>query len=61
MVAVKGTNARRFAAFRTTEKANRYQNVAYEQYQPVGDYSLTSEGTLLYDAPAGSVTTFFAK
>ncbi|GAA4451307.1 hypothetical protein GCM10023189_13180 [Nibrella saemangeumensis] len=61
VVSVKGTNARRFAAFRTTEKADRYQNVAYEQYQGIGDYNLTNEGTLLYDAPAGSVTTFFAK
>lgn len=60
-VAIKGTNAKTFTAFRTTEKADRYQNVAYEQYKAIGEVTVNADGTLVYDAPAGSVTTFFGK
>jgi hypothetical protein len=59
VVAVKGTGRRSFQAFRTTEKADRYTNTAYEQYKSIGAYAVDKEGNLLYESPPGSVTTFF--
>jgi hypothetical protein len=48
-VAVKGTTARAFSAYRTSLS---------ESYQPVGDLPLV-DGTVSYTAPNQSVTTFF--
>lgn len=51
-VSVKGSSATSFAAFRTTEDEQ-------ERYAAIGDFPL-KDGAVLYEAPAGSVTTFFA-
>lgn len=51
-VSVKGSSATSFAAFRTTEDEQ-------ERYAAIGDFPL-QDGAVLYDAPGGSVTTFFA-
>lgn len=60
-ISVKGTSAKTFTAFRTTEKADHYQHVAQERYLAIGDFSLDARGISFYEMPAGSVTTFFAK
>ncbi|RIV18011.1 hypothetical protein DYU11_30175 [Fibrisoma montanum] len=60
VIALKGTGAKTFTGFRTTEKADRYQNIAEETYKAIGNVSVNAEGNLVYEAPAGSVTTFFA-
>lgn len=60
-VTIKGTGSKAFDAYRTTEKAQRTQNVAYEEYAAIGDVSVGPEGVLYYEVPAGSVTTFFGK
>jgi hypothetical protein len=52
-VTVHGTSAKTFAAFRTTEDEK-------DKYASVGHFQL-NDGTITYDAPAGSVTTFFAR
>jgi hypothetical protein len=52
-IKVKGTSASSFAACRTTEDG-------HHQYAGAGTFSL-EEGALVYDAPGGSVTTFFAE
>lgn len=52
-LAFKGTSARAFTAYRTT-------NDDKERYASVGRQSLQG-GALVYEAPAGSVTTFFAE
>lgn len=59
IVDVKGFQSKTFNAYRTTEKADRYQNTGYELYKSIGNFSLNNEGRLVYTAPAGSVTTFF--
>lgn len=51
-VRVKGSNAKLFTAFRTTEDGN-------DQYTGLGNFTVT-DGAMLYEAPGGSVTTFFA-
>lgn len=52
-LAPKGTAARIFSAYRTT-------NDDRERYASLGRHTV-HDGALLYDAPAGSVTTFFAE
>jgi hypothetical protein len=52
-LAVQGTKAAAFHAFRTTEDEN-------DKYSDVGAVPLQN-GALMYQAPAGSVTTFFAR
>ena len=52
-IEVKGSAYQRFEAYRTT-------NDESDLYSPIGDFSLENN-TLLFDAPAGSVTTFFGK
>jgi hypothetical protein len=52
-VTVKGSSAKLFAAFRTTEDEQ-------DRYAAIGDFPL-QDGAVLYEAPGGSVTTFFAK
>jgi O-glycosyl hydrolase len=51
-VRVKGSDAKAFAAFRTTEDGK-------DQYVDAGDFTM-QDGALFYEAPGGSVTTFFA-
>ena len=50
---ISGTTARVFQAFRTTEDET-------DLYAPAGRHEL-SDGAIVYEAPAGSVTTFFAE
>jgi hypothetical protein len=52
-IEVKGSAYQRFGAFRTT-------NDEKDLYSPIGDFSLENN-TILFDAPAGSVTTFLGK
>jgi hypothetical protein len=52
-VHVKGTEATAFEGFRTTEDEQ-------DLYAPIGTLKI-KDGALLCEAPAGSVTTFFAK
>lgn len=52
-VRVKGSDAKSFDAFRTTEDGK-------DKYAGIGEFAV-NEGALAFDAPAGSVTTFFAK
>lgn len=52
-ISVKGSQYPAFEAFRTTEEGD-------ERYHPAGIYTI-SDGKLYYDAPPGSVTTFFGK
>lgn len=49
---LKGSTASSFSAFRTTEDGK-------DQYAALGDQPV-KDGALFYEAPAGSVTTFFA-
>jgi len=51
-VHVKGTAADVFRAFRTTEDEK-------DLYRELGEYAV-EDGAIVYDAPTGSVTTFFA-
>lgn len=57
---VKGTSAKKFKAFRTTENVNRYKNISIEDYYSIGEFEVKN-GIIEYTAPAGSVTTFFAE
>lgn len=50
-VRLSGTGARAFAAFRTADR---------EAYAPAGEHTV-ADGVLTYEAPDGSVTTFFAR
>ncbi|MFO7933478.1 MAG: hypothetical protein R6U78_05285 [Bacteroidales bacterium] len=60
-VTVKGTRDTVFEAFRTTKSpgTDDVDHIA-EKYAPLGGFTL-QDGMLIYDAPAGSVTTFFEK
>lgn len=51
-VRVKGGSAKFFTAFRTTEDGK-------DKYANLGNYTV-QDGAVLYEAPGGSVTTFFA-
>jgi hypothetical protein len=50
VVAVKGTNAKKFKAFRTGNN---------EKYTEIGEFAITS-GEIVYSAPMNSATSFFA-
>lgn len=50
-IRLSGTSARAFAAFRTSD---------HEAYAPAGEHAV-ADGVLAYEAPDGSVTTFFAR
>ncbi|NMC20016.1 MAG: hypothetical protein GYA33_06295 [Thermogutta sp.] len=52
-VRIKGTRAAAFTAFRTNEDGA-------ERYSPIGTWNIDAN-TLVYDAPGGTVTTFFAE
>ena len=60
-VRVLGAGATQFEAYRTTKSPDA-EDVDHidEKYIPLGDYNLKN-GLIIFDAPAGSVTTFFAK
>ncbi|MCG6189042.1 hypothetical protein [Maribellus maritimus] len=51
IIAISGTQASAFKAFRTNEAES-------EKYTEIGIYEVV-EGKLLYEAPPGTVTTFF--
>ena len=52
-VNVKGTKSKKFNAYRTTEDEK-------DQYSNIGTYQMDN-GKIIYEAPAGSVTTFFGE
>jgi hypothetical protein len=52
-IQIKGSNCRSFKAFRTTEDET-------DRYQEIGIFEVT-DGKIFYEAPKGSVTTFFAQ
>jgi hypothetical protein len=52
VIQISGTKANQFKAYRTTEDEK-------EKYSEIGIFQ-TENGELFFDAPAGSVTTFFA-
>lgn len=59
-VTIKGSNARSFEAFRTTKSPeNEDIDLIDEAYLSLGQI-LVQDGRILVNAPAGSVTTFFA-
>ena len=59
-VTIKGSNARSFEAFRTTKSPEKEDiDLIDEAYLPLGQI-LVQDGRILVNAPAGSVTTFFA-
>jgi hypothetical protein len=57
---VNGTVATSFQAFRTTKSPGSELDEVQEKYKDLGTFEL-KDGRLVFDAPAGSVTTFFAK
>jgi O-glycosyl hydrolase len=59
-IRVKGTKAKSFEAFRTSKSPDSGLDEIDEKYVPLGEYSVKN-GTVIFDAPAGSVTTFFAR
>lgn len=60
-VKVSGTISSTFEAYRTVDMGNRYKNLDYELYAPIGEYEVNNDGQIIYLAPAGSVATFFGK
>jgi hypothetical protein len=67
VVNVKGTSATKFNAYRTSgtetyskRETARKQPLSGDNYRDAGVYELEN-GKLTYEAPAGSVTTFFAQ
>jgi hypothetical protein len=59
-VTVAGSKARSFAAFRTTKVPGSGLDEIAEKYVSLGEFQV-KEGMVVFDSPAGSVTTFFAK
>lgn len=59
-VTVKGSTAETFEAFRTTKSPNSGLDEIQEKYKKLETFEIT-KGQLVYEAPAGSVTTFYAK
>lgn len=57
---IKGTTARSFDAFRTSKSPQSGLDEIQEKYSYLGIFELR-EMMLVFDAPPGSVTTFFAK
>ncbi|MGM0531429.1 MAG: hypothetical protein ACQER7_08760 [Bacteroidota bacterium] len=50
---IRGTNGKTFKAYRTNKQDERYENI--------GTFNLNENRQLLYEAPKGSVTTFYEK
>jgi hypothetical protein len=59
-VTVKGSRAKAFEAYRTTKSPGSEIDEIDEKYVSLGEYPVKN-GMVIFDAPAGSVTTFFAK
>jgi len=59
-VTVEGTQAIAFEAYRTTKSPGSDLDDILEMYRSLGTFQIR-EGKLVMDAPAGSVTTFYAK
>lgn len=57
---IKGTNAKTFKAYRTTKSPDSEIDEIVEKYTPLGEFRV-NDGMIVYDAPAGSVTTFFSE
>lgn len=53
VITISGTRAQKFRAYRTTEDETNL-------YQEIGTFDV-KDGTMIYEAPKGSVTTFFAE
>ena len=53
VIDIVGATAKKFKAFRTTEDEKNL-------YQEIGIFEVT-DGRIIYEAPNGSVTTFFAQ
>ena len=51
-ISIRGTESTRFRAFRSSEDGN-------EKYKDIGVYEVT-DGSIIYDPPAGTTTTFIA-
>ena len=61
-VRVLGTESNNFEAYRTTLAPGADINAeADEAYKSIGEFSLNEHDQIVYEAPSGSVTTFFAK
>lgn len=58
-IAVEGTQSTSFEAYRTTKSPGSDLDDIQEAYRSLGTFQL-SEGKLVIDAPAGSVTTFYS-
>lgn len=52
-VKLKGSGCKQFDGFRTSDEKDRYASL--------GEFKLTDDDLLIYEAPARSATTFFAK
>ena len=59
-VRIMGSKATVFEAFRTTKSPGAELDEIAEKYASVGNFT-AEEGAIVTEAPAGSVTTFFAK
>lgn len=59
-VTVKGTKAGSFEAYRTTKSPGSGIDEIQEKYASLGIYDV-KDGMVVFDSPAGSVTTFYAK
>lgn len=59
-VTVKGSKAKFFEAFRTTKSPGSELDEIDEKYLSLGEYPVKN-GMIVFDSPAGSVTTFYAK
>jgi hypothetical protein len=60
-VTIKGTKTGIFDAYRTTKSPNAEDiDQIDEAYAPLGEFKVI-DGMILYEAPAGSVTTFFSQ
>ncbi len=61
VIHIRGSDARAFSAFRTTKSPDAEDpDHIDESYVSLGDFQV-EDGVIVMDAPAGSVTTFFAK
>jgi hypothetical protein len=59
-VRVQGTTSGSFEAYRTTKSPGSDLDEIQEKYHYLGSMGVKN-GVLVYDAPAGSVTTFFGE
>ncbi|MFO7668637.1 MAG: hypothetical protein R6W31_03175 [Bacteroidales bacterium] len=59
-VTVTGTKATSFEAYRTTKVPESELDEIAEKYLSLGEFKVEN-GMVVFDSPAGSVTTFFAK